>query len=120
MRKVEVKVCVAFLAFGAVQMPGTVVELDEPDAKNLVATGMATLVVHPDASLQRPKLVPARLSKAGLAEYTKAQLLELAAELHITVPAGANKAQLIELVAAEELAVPGDDGEDEDGDGEVV
>lgn len=111
--KYKLKITVSIAIGGDIIIPGRVVEVDKALAEDLLRRGKAELVQEPDDEPAPEGWVPARLDRAGLAKFPKAELLRIAREMQIDVPESTTKAELIELLAAEDILVPpaGDAGE---------
>lgn len=104
MKKVTCKVAIAIVVEGKPVQPGTVIELEERDAKAGFRDG--SLVPVTIADVEPPKFKSGKLDPANFDKATKAELIIVADDLGIEVPAGATKAQIIELICSVEVDIP--------------
>lgn len=103
MKSVLIKLTSAIAISGSIAKAGEVVEVTEPEAKNLLSRGKG--VLH--------KEQPAHEDDLDINKMTKDQLLEIAEQMEIEGAAKMTKAQLIEAIEA-----AGEAGDDEHKEGE--
>ena len=104
MKIYKLKCCTAFALAGVVIVPGQIVDVDEPTAKDLLRRGKAVNApVELVSVAEANTTVRGRLAPSYFADMNKADTLKVAKEMGLDVPAGATKAQIVEMICAEEV-----------------
>jgi crotonobetainyl-CoA:carnitine CoA-transferase CaiB-like acyl-CoA transferase len=102
-KKFFLKIVSSVAMNGEIICAGSIVEVDELVAKNLIARGKAELATEDDAPTPEPVEAEAEIKDeidALLAEMTKAELTEFAKQFGVEVKSKDTNAQIIEAIKA--------------------
>lgn len=107
MKSYVLKLTGAVAIDGQISRAGSLVEVSEPEAKNLLARGKGVLATAEDG-VEQPETPPAD-EEIELARLSKIELLGLAKQKGVDVADGMTKAQIIEAIEAAATAGDGDE-----------